>query len=230
MRAAAIIPAAGRGERLRSARPKALAPLLDRPLLAWTLRPILQCGVFSEIIVACPPDERGSFSALVDDADTAQTPVRLIAGGGTRQESVLRSLREVPAECDLVAIHDGARPLLTPQTILDVMSRAKETGAAIAAVPCKDTVKLCDGSGVVSETLERSRAWLVQTPQCFRRDLIVSAHEKAQREGYTATDDAALAERAGAAVHVVMGSYENIKVTTPEDIMICEQILKRRES
>ena len=101
--------------------------------------------------------------------------------------------------------------------------------AAIAAVPCKDTVKLCSEEGVVSETLDRSRLWLVQTPQCFRRNLLVSAYEKASGEGFFATDDAALVERMQVPVHLVMGSYENIKVTTPEDFVICEDILRRRQ-
>ena len=113
--------------------------------------------------------------------------------------------------------------------MLDVLDRANETGAAVAAVPSKDTVKLCDQEGVVSKTLDRSRVWLVQTPQCFRRDLLVGAHERARREGYSATDDAALVEHSDGEVHVVMGSYENIKVTTPEDMLFCEEILKRRQ-
>ncbi len=111
----------------------------------------------------------------------------------------------------------------------DVLDRARETGAAIAAVPVKDTVKLCEG-GVVSETLDRSRVWLVQTPQCFRYEVIASAHERARAQGYFATDDAALVERTGAPVHIVTGSYENIKITTPGDIHVCEEILKRRRS
>ncbi len=228
MRAAAIIPAAGRGERLRFPRPKALAPLLERPLIAWTLESILRCEAFSEIFIACPPGENDSFRAVSSEIDTAGATVRLVDGGETRQESVARCLREISTECGLVAVHDGARPLVTRQIILSVMDTARNTGAAIAAVPSKDTIKLCDDNGVVARTIERSRAWIVQTPQCFHRNLLVSAHEKAQEENHAATDDAALVERIGGAVSVVMGSYENIKVTTPEDMAFCEQILKAR--
>ncbi len=214
---------------MRSPTPKALTPLLGRPLLAWTLEPIIDVGLFSEILIACPPEQRDLVGRVLSEEINAGASARAVAGGETRQDSVANCLREISVQCDLVAIHDGARPLLTPQLMLDVLGRAGETGAAIAAVPCNDTVKLCDEDGVVSETLDRSRLRLVQTPQCFQHDLLVRAHEKARREGYTATDDSALVERAGASVHVVMGSYENIKVTTPEDILFCEEVLKRRQ-
>jgi 2-C-methyl-D-erythritol 4-phosphate cytidylyltransferase len=228
MQAVAIVPAAGHGARMRSLHPKVLTPLLDRPLLAWTLEPILDLGIFSEILIACPPEDRDIIAQILTEETDMETRARLVAGGKTRQESVANCLREISVDCDLVAIHDGARPLLTPELMVEVLNRANETDAAIAAVPSKDTVKLCDEEGIISSTLDRSRVWLAQTPQCFRHSLLVSAYEKAHREGYVATDDAALVERAGAPVHIVMGSYENIKVTTPEDIPICEEILKQR--
>lgn len=231
MRAAAIIPAAGRGERMGAATPKALTPLLGTPILAWTLEAIFDSGAFSEILVAIPPDKKDSFDRALKESGRAGALVRFVTGGATRQESVSNCLAEVSPECDIVAVHDAARPLLTKEVALAVLNRARETGAAIAAVPAKDTVKLCSEDGIVTETPDRSRVWLVQTPQCFSRELLVSAHEKARAEGFVlATDDAALVERAGAPVSVVMGSYENIKVTTPEDILVCEQILKGRGS
>jgi len=230
MRVTAIIPAAGHGERMRSARPKVLLSLSGRPLLAWTLEPFLDLGLFSEILIACPPAEKDSIGKVLREETEGETPTRLVIGGQTRQESVANCLREVSTDCDLIAIHDGARPLVSSRLLLDVVTRAEESGAAIAAVPCKDTVKLCSEEGVVSETFDRSRLWLVQTPQCFRRNLLVSAYEKAGSEGYVATDDSALVERMQVPVHIVMGSYENIKVTTPEDFVICEDILRRRES
>ncbi len=230
MRAVAIVPSAGRGVRMKSRGPKVLTLLLGRPLLAWTLEPILEVGFFSEILVACSPEDRPLLNRFLSEEIGRSQLIRLIMGGETRQDSVANCLREISAESELVAIHDGARPLLTSQLLMDVLRRADETGAAIAAIPCKDTVKACNEEGIVTETLDRSRLHLVQTPQCFRHGLIVSAYEKAQREGFTATDDAAVVERMGVAVHVVMGSYENIKVTTPEDILICEEILRRRQA
>ncbi len=209
--------------------PKALTPLLGKPLLAWTMELMLRSAAFSEIFVAVPPDKKDSFGRVVKEFEGAAASVRLVEGGETRQESVLNCLSEVSADIEIIAVHDAARSLLTRKILLDTLSRAMETGAAIAAVPAKDTVKLCSENGIVTDTPDRSRVWLVQTPQCFSRELLVSAHEKARAEGsFSATDDAALVERFGAPVHVVMGSYENIKITTPEDILVCEQILKER--
>jgi 2-C-methyl-D-erythritol 4-phosphate cytidylyltransferase len=228
MHAVAIIPAAGRGVRMQSQRPKVFTSLLGKPLIVWSLEPFLELNIFSEILIACPPDSIDSIERIISKEGHKGKSVRLVGGGDTRQESVARCIQEISGECDMVAVHDAARPLLTSQLLMDVLNRANETDAAIAAVPCKDTVKRCDEDGIVSETLDRSKLWLVQTPQCFRRKLLVSAHEKAQKDKYTATDDAALVERINARVHVVMGTYENIKITTPEDIQIGEDILRRR--
>jgi len=209
--------------------PKALIPLLGKPLLSWTMQAILVSGAVSEIVVAVPSGQEEPFEGIARESEDERVSVRLIVGGDTRQESVSNCLAALSAKCALVAVHDAARPLVTPRIMLDVLNRAQETGAAVAAVPVKDTIKLCDGEGVVAETLDRSRAWLIQTPQCFHRDVLESAHEAARAEKYVATDDAALVERLGKPVHVVMGSYDNIKITTPEDVLVCEEILKRRD-
>ena len=214
--------------RMQSQRPKVLTSLLGKPLIVWSLEPFLELNIFSEILIACPPDSIDSINRIIGKEGCKEKSVRLVGGGDTRQESVAKCIREISVECELVAVHDAARPLLTSQLLMNVLNRANETGAAIAAVPCKDTVKLCDEDGIVSETLDRSKLWLVQTPQCFHRELLVSAHERAQRDNYTATDDAALVERINANVHIVMGAYENIKITTPEDIQMGEDVLRRR--
>ncbi|GAB4331204.1 MAG: 2-C-methyl-D-erythritol 4-phosphate cytidylyltransferase [Candidatus Abyssubacteria bacterium] len=227
MRVAAIIPAAGRGVRMRSARSKILSPLLGKPLILWAIDPFLRLDSASEILIAVSAEDADAVGACVRGRRTA---VRLIRGGETRQESVANCLREARHDCDMVAVHDAARPLLTDQLLGGVLAEAAEHGAAIAAVPCKDTVKQCNEEGFVERTLDRSRLWLVQTPQCFRRELLVEAYEKALSGGVTATDDSALVERLGVAVRVVFGSYENIKVTTPEDIPVCEEILRRRQT
>jgi 2-C-methyl-D-erythritol 4-phosphate cytidylyltransferase len=211
-----------------SSGPKVLMPLLGRPLLGWTLEPILECGLFSEIVVACSPDHEGLIRRFLSEEVRTGTPVRVAIGGQMRQDSVANCLREISSGCEFVAVHDGARPLVTVGLVAAVVKQAEKAGAAIAAVPCKDTVKLSTQEGIVGETIERSRVWLAQTPQCFRYDLLVSAYETARRKEYVATDDSSLVERMGAVVHIVMGSYENIKVTTPEDLLICEEILKRR--
>jgi 2-C-methyl-D-erythritol 4-phosphate cytidylyltransferase len=213
---------------MRSHRPKIFTPLLKRPLLVRSLEPFIELALFSEILVACPPDCTEDVSNMIRTELGKSAPVRLIHGGTTRQESVAKCLQAVTSECDMVAVHDGARPLLTSQLLLRVLNKATETDAAIAAVPCKDTIKRCTEDGIVVETLDRSAIWLVQTPQCFRFDLLVSAHEKARHNNFSATDDAALVESVPARVHVVQGSYDNIKITTPEDILVCEEILRQR--
>jgi 2-C-methyl-D-erythritol 4-phosphate cytidylyltransferase len=135
------------------------------------------------------------------------------------------------ADCDLVAIHDGARPLVTEKILRETLEQAAKTGAAVAAVPSKDTVKFCDERGIIIErTLDRNRLRLAQTPQCFRIDILKMAYEKARSAGLSATDDSALVEWSGVDVHLSDGSYENIKVTTPDDLLVCEEILKRRQS
>lgn len=229
MRAAAIVPAAGRGVRMRSRRPKVLLPLLGRALLAWTLDPIHASGLFSEILVAFPLGEKTFFSDCLGPLLDAPN-VRLIPGGETRQESVAHCINELSGETEVVAIHDGARPLVTGRLLRETVEQAFQTGAAIAAVPCKDTVKVCDKRGIVKETLERDSLRLVQTPQCFRFDILKTAYDRARQEDFTGTDDSAIVERLGIEVHVVCGSYENIKVTTVHDLDICEEILRRRQS
>jgi 2-C-methyl-D-erythritol 4-phosphate cytidylyltransferase len=229
MRAAAIVPAAGLGLRMHSRRPKVLLPLLGRPLLAWTLEPLRQSGLFSEILVAYPEEEREAFVECLGGL-LKEIAVHLIRGGETRQDSVWNCIKQMGGDNSLVAVHDGARPLVTQALLRKTLEKAEETGAAIAAVPCKDTVKWCDERNVVKQTFEREHLRLVQTPQCFRTDILKRAYEEAGREGFSATDDSLLVERLGVEVHVVMGSYENIKVTTPEDIAVCEEILKRRSS
>jgi 2-C-methyl-D-erythritol 4-phosphate cytidylyltransferase len=206
--------------------PKALIRLLGEPMLMWTLRALHEADAFTEFFVALPNGEEDAYFVLGDGSEPPR--LKIITGGATRQDTVAKCLARVSTECDIVAVHDAARPLLAPSILNDVLNRARETGAAIAAVPAKDTVKLCSEDGIVTDTPDRSRVWLAQTPQCFSRELLVSAHEKARAEGFVGTDDASLVERMGAPVSVVMGSYENIKVTTPEDILVCEEILKKR--
>jgi 2-C-methyl-D-erythritol 4-phosphate cytidylyltransferase len=212
---------------MHSSRPKALLPLLGRPLLAWTLEAVVKSNLFAEVLVACPPGEEQAFE---DAAGAARgtASVHFIAGGHTRQESVANAIGRITADCDLVAIHDGARPLVTKKILRETLEQAAKTGAAVAAVPSKDTIKFCDERGIIERTLDRNRLRLAQTPQCFRIDILKRAYEKAREAGFSATDDSALVEWSGVDVHLADGSYENIKVTTPDDLFICEEILKRR--
>src|SRR5690606_25153314 len=154
-------------------------------------------------------------------------PVTVAAGGDSRQQSVRAGLDALRQPVDLVAVHDGVRPLLDPALLERVLSAAWRHGAATVAVPLKDTVKLVDG-GWVESTPPRARLRAVQTPQAFRRELLVEAHRRAAAEGAEATDDASLVERAGHRVAVIDGSYSNIKITTPEDLLGAGALLRAR--
>ncbi len=151
-------------------------------------------------------------------------------GGKERQDSVRAGLDVLDEKTKWVVVHDGARPLLLLSEMEEIIRRAFELEAAIAAVPVKDTIKQVDSAGKVMSTPPRNTLWSVQTPQVFRKELLAKAHRIALETGYVGTDDASLVERLGEQVYVVMGSYENIKITTPEDVEIALSILKRRES
>ncbi len=146
-------------------------------------------------------------------------------GGKRRQDSVAAGLRQT-GDCDWVVIHDGARPLLTAGLINDGLKAAQETGAAIAAMPVKDTIKIADEDKSVRQTLSRESLWAIQTPQVFRREVILKAYQQTDDD---VTDDAALVERAGGKVILYMGSYDNIKVTTPDDLTLAEVLIRKRE-
>lgn len=160
-------------------------------------------------------------------------PIRFVAGGAERQDSVLNALLQLPQDCGWVVIHDGVRPFASLQLIRSTLDLAMTAGAAIAAIPSTDTVKRVEG-GRVAETLPREAIWLVQTPQVFRKDLILGAYHEARRQGWTGTDDASFVERLGHPVAVALGERFNIKVTTPEDLewgaSFMKQCRRRRPS
>ena len=227
MRIVALIPAAGQGRRLGAAVAKQYLSLGGTPILVRTLRVFEENPLVNGIVLAVQP---GRQDRLQDDflrSYPCHKLLRVVAGGAGRQESVARALEAVPAGAELVVIHDGVRPLLGQELLSAVIEAARRSGAALAAVPVRDTVKQVEG-GLVRATLDRSSVWLVQTPQAFSADLIRRAHEKAASDGIQGTDDAALVERLGIPVEVVTGSEENIKVTTPADLIFAEAILAAR--
>jgi 2-C-methyl-D-erythritol 4-phosphate cytidylyltransferase len=157
--------------------------------------------------------------------------VAVVAGGAERQHSVRRGLEallEARPETAWALVHDGARPLVTPDVIERSLAAAAETGASVPGVPVKDTIKIADANGLVAGTPERSSLWAVQTPQAFRVDLLLEAHRRAEAEGFLGTDDAMLVERLGVRVKIAEGDYTNLKVTTPDDLEVAERLLSRR--
>jgi 2-C-methyl-D-erythritol 4-phosphate cytidylyltransferase len=181
-----------------------------------------------DVVVAV---QQGEIDLIADlmRRDNAQKGVTLVRGGVERQDSVWSALQGVSPEREFALVHDAARPLVTPDLCARVIEAALRSGAAVAAVPCTDTVKVVNAQGNVERTLDRRLLWMAQTPQVFRTDLLRQAHEAAQRDAFIATDDAALVERIGHPVQVVMGSYDNIKITEARDLRMAESLLKMRD-
>lgn len=213
----AIIAAAGSSQRMGDV-DKLFAPLGDKPLLAWSVDTCHGCSLVQQIVIVLNDKNLGLGQKLKEERDWSK--VIICRGGVRRQDSVREGLRKL-RDCGWVIIHDGARPFLTPNLIENGLKLAKETGAAVAAVPIKDTVKLADDEGLIRETLQRDRLWATQTPQIFSFDMITKAYEKLTRE---VTDDAAAVEHLGHKVRLYMGAYSNIKVTAPEDLALAEII------
>jgi 2-C-methyl-D-erythritol 4-phosphate cytidylyltransferase len=198
------------------------------PILAHTLRVFDKSPKIDGIVLVVAPQQRQALEGEVLGPHPCEKLLRVIDGGAERQDSVANGLRAIPPECELVVVHDGVRPLVSIDLLEAVLEAAHHYGAAIAAIPAGDTVKQADSQKVVA-TLERETIWLAQTPQIFRAKLLRRAYEKAARDQAVVTDDAALVERIGVTVHLVHGSPENIKVTTPADLLLAEAILAGRE-
>ena len=202
-----IFPAAGEGRRMNAGKNKVLLELMGKPILVRTLLRFSECPAVDDFIVVVGEE--------------------VVAGGSERQYSVRNGIAALHPDADVVLVHDAARPLVSVKTIEAVTAEAWRSGAAIAAVRAKNTIKVVRGDGVVESTPERANLWEVQTPQGFRRDILEAAYRRAEADGFLGTDDAGLVERMGLPVRVVEGSYRNIKVTTPEDLWVVETFMER---
>lgn len=221
---AAIVPAAGSARRM--GQDKILMPLGEVPVLLRTLRALENSPYITEIVIATREDVIVSVGQLCKDGAFGKVR-KIVVGGATRAESVLAALKEVSDEVELVAIHDAARPLVTEEVIEATILEAAQHGAAAPAIPLKDTVKRAKNS-VVLETPVRSELFAIQTPQVFEHGLILGALEKAVADEADITDDCSAVERLGMSVCLTSGSEENIKLTTPIDVLVAEAILKGR--
>jgi 2-C-methyl-D-erythritol 4-phosphate cytidylyltransferase len=215
----AVIVAAGTSQRMVGVN-KLFVSLRGRPLLAWSVDTCQTCRLVRQIILVLNDKDLTRGQKLINERNWSK--VTLCRGGARRQDSVREGLRQVK-DCDWVMIHDGARPFLAPDLITDGLRMAGESGAAAAAVPVKDTIKLTDGEVLVKETLQRDRLWTTQTPQIFNFDIITRAYENLTAE---VTDDSTAVERLGCRVQLYMGDYQNIKVTTPEDLALARIIAR----
>ena len=225
----AIVPAAGAGKRLGLGINKAFAVLNGAPLLVHCLAMLARTELVTQAIVVLAPDEveegRELLASYQEDY-FASLPINVVAGGKERQDSVANALAAVPAETDYIAVHDGARPFAGRAVFARTLAVAKEHGAAIAAVSVKNTIKVVNAQGVVVDTPARSSLVAVQTPQIFRAELLKDAYAHLAAHPAAVTDDASVVELLGHRVVVALGRYENIKITTPEDLVLAEHFLE----
>ncbi|MDQ0272550.1 2-C-methyl-D-erythritol 4-phosphate cytidylyltransferase [Cytobacillus purgationiresistens] len=222
-----IIPAAGQGKRMGAGKNKLLLPLKGIPVLVHTLQVFENDPSCGGIYLAINPLDEAGLTDLMKEHRLTKV-AGLIHGGKERQQSVYNAVKQLSGE-GVVLVHDGARPFLDRDQIGALVAAAENGASAILAVPVKDTVKKAR-DGIVTETIERSSLWAVQTPQAFRLPLLREAHRRAEEDAFIGTDDASLVERLQADVTIVEGHYDNIKLTTPEDLYFAEAIIKKRKN
>ena len=218
----AIIVAAGSGTRMGF--DKLLASLGGAPVILHTLRAFQTCPEVDEIVVVASPDRQEVIQRLADDAGLTKLRA-FVPGGAERHLSVWAGIQAVAAECDYVAVHDGARPLIHPSQISRCLAKARETGAAASARPVSETLKRADGSGRVCGSVDRAGLWIMETPQVFARPLLVQAYEAVLREGVLVTDEVSALERLGHPVWLVDNPTPNPKITWPPDLAVAERLL-----
>jgi len=219
----AIIVAAGKSQRM-SGTDKIFAPLAGQPVLLRVLQPFIDCPRIDRMVVVLNNRNYDEGKELIVEQNW-EKEVAVCIGGKRRQDSVVAGLKLL-GDCDWVVIQDGARPLVDISLIEDGLEAAQETGAAVAAVPATDTIKMADKEMIATGTLPRDSLWLCQTPQVFQYDSLMKAYREATAE---VTDDAQIIELSGGKVKLYMGSYDNIKITTPADLAMAEVFLKRRK-
>ena len=220
----AVIVAAGKGLRLGGEIPKQFINLRGKPVLAHTVKSFLDAGIFQEIVLVLPSGFLYYGHENVVSPYFSKNNIKLVEGASERWQSVGCGLQKLSKEIKTVCVHDGVRPLVSPNLIHKVALAGRESQAATLAVPLKDTLKKVTEKGEVVKTLPREQYRLIQTPQCFSRELLEKARKQASYEGVTATDESSLVEATGQVVKVVEGSYRNIKITTPEDLVLAEAL------
>jgi len=220
----AIIVAAGKGVRMKGKMRKQYLELSGRPVLAHSIMAFDSCSLVEDIFLVIPKEDveycQNKILSLLD----LKNHINLVHGGAKRQDSVYNGLQSINKNTDTVVIHDGVRPFIQPEKLKECILDSKKFGACILGTPASDTLKRVDKSDIIETTLPRENIWLAQTPQAFRFDLILKAHETARRDGYVGTDDASLVERLGEDVKIINGGRFNIKITKKEDLAIAKAI------
>ena len=227
MSVSAVIVAAGTSKRMSEGVDKLAVQISGKPLLAWTISRFESTEIIKEIIVVTRENEIANVKEMTK-SEGFRKVTSVVKGGAYRQQSSQNGLKAISEESKVVLIHDGARPLIRTADIERIVERVEENGAALLAIPSKDTVKEVR-NWIVKKTLSRESLWLAQTPQGFRKELLQEAFSLAEKEGYIGTDEASLVERIGRDVAIVEGHSSNIKVTVASDIGVVKSLLKREE-
>lgn len=223
----AVIPAAGLGSRLGGAVPKQFLQLEEKPILVHTIQRFESSSDVDEISLAVPEDSIAETEQLVTRYRLHKVS-KIVAGGEKRQDSVHNIVKRLDFQAnDIILVHDGVRPFIRPEKISELVQVCRDNDSAVLAVQPKDTVRRSNGGGFFDQTLDRSALWLIQTPQAFKATILLKAFEKASKERFYSTDEAALVERLGLKIKIVEGSYDNIKITTKEDLELGTLILQR---
>jgi 2-C-methyl-D-erythritol 4-phosphate cytidylyltransferase len=226
MRVVAVIPAAGVGKRMGTGINKPFLHIGNKPILAQTLLRFEYSTNVSEVYVVVSKSEEIRCREDIVKKYNLKKVTKIVIGGVERHDSVRNGLNAIESKCDIVMIHDGIRPFITTQLIDECISKTLQYNASVVATPIKETVKAISPDGEIIETLDRNKLWLAQTPQTFKYDIIKRAYENASQNNICGTDDSSLVELLGVKVKIIVGSYENIKITTPEDLIIAEALLK----
>lgn len=230
IKADAVIVSAGKGLRFGEGPKKQFLSLAGRPVLAYSLDPFEASPLIRSVVVVVQSEDIDYCLGEIVRKEGFRKVTHVVSGGATRQQSVRSGIEAAPEDGDILLIHDGVRPFTTTEMIEASVRAAQQYEAVIFGVPVKDTVKEVEAHQTVVRTLERASLYQIQTPQAFRAGLIREAHRMAASEGFVGTDDASLVERMGIKVRILLGSYENMKLTTPEDLEFARFILERREA
>lgn len=222
----AVFPAAGQGRRMQTGINKIFLRLSDKPILIHTLLAFSRCSEIDNLIISVASDEVRTVERLLKTVPHLK-PYKVIVGGSERQYSIANALKVIDEMTDIVLVHDAARPLISTEVISRTVASAREHGSGVVAVRATNTIKIAGDDMIIQSTPDRDHVWSIQTPQGFTKDIIMRAYAKAEAENYLGTDDSCLVERLDDVdVHLVEGDFSNIKITTPEDMIIAEAFLR----
>lgn len=221
-----IIPAAGKGKRMKNDKSKQYIELDGKPILAYTIDVFEKCNEIQNIILVVGKDEVDYCRKEIVEKYNYQKIIGILEGGKERQDSVYEGIKKVPEDSDIVLIHDGARPFIGAEQIKQTIDDGIKYGACVLGVKVKDTIKVVDDDNNIVDTPNRNNLWAIQTPQTFKKELIALAYQKAQNDNYCATDDSMLVEKyLDIKIKIVEGLYSNIKITTIEDLIIAKNFI-----